>query len=41
MVGQYSFNPFGDALLPNIYLFTISADGFSYAKSAVPDGFVV
>lgn len=41
MVGQYSFNPFGDALLPNIYLFTISADGFTYAKSAVPDGFVV
>lgn len=41
MVGQYSFGPFGDAQFPNIYLFTISPDGFTYAKSAIADGFVV
>jgi branched-chain amino acid transport system substrate-binding protein len=41
MVGQYSFSPFGDAQLPNIYLFTLGADDFTYAKSAIPNGFVI
>jgi branched-chain amino acid transport system substrate-binding protein len=41
LVGQYSFGPFGDALFPNIYLFTVTAGGFTYAKSAIPNGFVV
>lgn len=41
LVGQYSFSPFGDAQLPNIYLFTLTADGFTYARAAIPNGFVV
>jgi branched-chain amino acid transport system substrate-binding protein len=41
LVGVYSFNPFGDALMPNVYLFTLTPDDFTYAKSAVPNGFVV
>jgi ABC-type branched-subunit amino acid transport system substrate-binding protein len=41
LVGQYSFNYAGDATLPNVYLFTMSEDGFKYSKPAFANGFVV
>ena len=41
LVGQYAFNLNGDATLPNIYFFRVTADGFKYVTSAVPNGFVV
>ncbi len=41
MVGNYSFNYAGDATFPNVYLFTITADGFSFYKPAFSDGFVI
>jgi len=41
IVGQYSFNSNGDPTLPNIYLFTMGPDGFTFAKSAFANGFVV
>jgi branched-chain amino acid transport system substrate-binding protein len=41
LVGQYSFSPFGDAQLPNIYLFSLGADGFTYDRSGYANGFVV
>ena len=40
MVGQYSFNYAGDATLPNVYLFTLTADGFSFYRPAFENGFV-
>ena len=39
MVGQYSFNSNGDATLPNIYLFRVTAGGFVYDRAAVNTGF--
>jgi branched-chain amino acid transport system substrate-binding protein len=41
MVGNYSFNYAGDATFPNVYLFTITADGFTFYKPAFSDGFVI
>jgi ABC-type branched-subunit amino acid transport system substrate-binding protein len=41
MVGNYSFNYAGDATFPNVYLFTLTADGFTFYKPAFSDGFVV
>ena len=41
LVGQYSFNFAGDATIPNIYLYSVNADGFHFEKPAVPTGFVV
>lgn len=41
LVGFYSFNYAGDASLPNIYLFTLGADTFTFSKPASPNGFVV
>jgi branched-chain amino acid transport system substrate-binding protein len=41
LVGQYAFGFSGDATLPNIYLFRVTADGFKFAQSAVPTGFAV
>jgi branched-chain amino acid transport system substrate-binding protein len=41
MVGNYSFNYAGDATFPNVYLFTITPDGFSFYKPAFSDGFVI
>lgn len=41
LVGQYSFGPFGDATLPNVYLFALGPDGFTFSRSAFQDGFVV
>jgi branched-chain amino acid transport system substrate-binding protein len=41
LVGIFSFNYAGDASLPNIYLFTLNADTFTFSKPASPNGFVV
>ncbi|HVA28594.1 MAG TPA: branched-chain amino acid ABC transporter substrate-binding protein [Candidatus Baltobacteraceae bacterium] len=41
LVGQYAFNLSGDATLPNIYIFRVTADGFKYDRAAVPNGFAV
>ncbi|HUN28841.1 MAG TPA: branched-chain amino acid ABC transporter substrate-binding protein [Alphaproteobacteria bacterium] len=40
MVGQYSFNYAGDATLPNVYLFTLTAGGFTFYRPAFENGFV-
>lgn len=41
LVGQYSFNVFGDPLIPNIYLYTVGSSGFKYARPAFRNGFVL
>ncbi|MHB8147336.1 MAG: branched-chain amino acid ABC transporter substrate-binding protein [Vulcanimicrobiaceae bacterium] len=41
IVGQYSFNFNGDAILANIYFYTIGKDGFTFDRAAIPTGFVV
>ena len=41
LVGLFSFNYAGDASLPNIYLFNLTADTFTFSKPASPNGFVV
>jgi len=41
IVGQYSFNFNGDAILANVYLYTIGKDGFTFDRAAIPSGFVV
>ncbi len=41
LVGQFSFNISGDPLIPNIYLYTITKDGFKYARPAIRSGFVL
>jgi len=41
LVGQFAFNISGDPLIPNIYLYTITKDGFKYARPAVRTGFVL
>lgn len=40
LVGEYSFNYAGDATLPNIYLFKLTADNFAFVKPAYASGFV-
>ncbi len=40
LVGQFAFNISGDPLIPNIYLYTVDADGFKFARPAVRTGFV-
>jgi branched-chain amino acid transport system substrate-binding protein len=40
LVGQFAFNISGDPLIPNIYLYTVSADGFKYDRPAVRNGFI-
>jgi ABC-type branched-subunit amino acid transport system substrate-binding protein len=40
LVGQFAFNISGDPLIPNIYLYTASSDGFKFARPAVRTGFV-
>jgi ABC-type branched-subunit amino acid transport system substrate-binding protein len=40
LVGQFAFNISGDPLIPNIYLYTVSNDGFKFARPAVRTGFV-
>ena len=41
MVGTYSFSPFGDALQPQLYYYTVKNGAFSYAHQAHPSGFMV
>ena len=41
IVGQYSFNFNGDAILANIYLYKVGKDGFAFDRAAIPSGFVV
>ena len=41
LTGQYAFNYSGDASLPNIYLYRLTMKGFTFAKPAITDGFVV
>jgi branched-chain amino acid transport system substrate-binding protein len=40
LVGQFAFNISGDPLIPNIYLYTVEADGFKFARPAIRTGFV-
>lgn len=40
LVGQFGFNISGDPLLPNIYLYTVGADSFKFARPAIRTGFV-
>lgn len=41
LVGQFAFNISGDPLIPNIYFYTITKDGFKYARPAIRTGFVL
>lgn len=41
MVGTYSFSPFGDALQPQLYYYTLKGGKFSYAHQAHPSGFML
>lgn len=41
LVGQFAFNISGDPLIPNIYLYTVTKDGFKYARPAIRTGFVL
>ncbi|MBV8345229.1 MAG: branched-chain amino acid ABC transporter substrate-binding protein [Candidatus Eremiobacteraeota bacterium] len=41
LVGQFAFNISGDPLIPNIFLYTITKDGFKYARPAVRTGFIL
>jgi branched-chain amino acid transport system substrate-binding protein len=41
MVGQYSFTPFGDAVTPQLYYYTVKGGAFTYAKQAHPSGFMI
>jgi len=40
LVGQFAFNISGDPLIPNIYLYKVTSDGFKFARPAVRTGFV-
>lgn len=40
LVGQFAFNISGDPLIPNIYLYRVTADGFKFARPAIRTGFV-
>jgi ABC-type branched-subunit amino acid transport system substrate-binding protein len=40
LVGQFAFNISGDPLIPNIYLYKVTADGFKFVRPAVRTGFV-
>jgi ABC-type branched-subunit amino acid transport system substrate-binding protein len=41
LVGQFAFNISGDPLIPNIYLYTVGADGFKYSRPAVRTGYIL
>lgn len=41
LVGQYSFNVYGDPLIPNIFIYTVGKAGFKYARPAIRNGFIV
>lgn len=40
LVGQFAFNIAGDPLIPNIYLYKVTPDGFKFVRPAVRTGFV-
>jgi branched-chain amino acid transport system substrate-binding protein len=40
LVGQFAFNISGDPLIPNIYLYSVTPDGFKFARPAIRTGFV-
>jgi branched-chain amino acid transport system substrate-binding protein len=40
LVGQFAFNISGDPLIPNIYLYAVTPDGFKFARPAIRTGFV-
>ncbi|HEY2474267.1 MAG TPA: ABC transporter substrate-binding protein [Candidatus Cybelea sp.] len=41
LIGQFAFDISGDPLIPNIYLYNVTKDGFKYSRSAVRTGFVL
>jgi branched-chain amino acid transport system substrate-binding protein len=41
LVGPYTFDPFGDPLIPNLYFFKVSGTSFDYVEPAVRNGFIV
>ena len=41
LVGPYSFDPFGDPVIPNLYFYKISATSFEYTEPAIRNGFIV
>lgn len=40
LVGQFAFKLSGDPLIPNIFLYAVGKDGFSYVRPAIRTGFV-
>jgi branched-chain amino acid transport system substrate-binding protein len=40
LVGQFAFNISGDPLIPNIYIYKVTPDGFKFARPAIRTGFV-
>lgn len=40
LVGQFAFNIAGDPLIPNIYLYKVTPDGFKFDRPAIRTGFV-
>lgn len=41
LLGPFSFDPFGDPLIPNLYFFKISGTSFEYTEPAIRNGFIV
>ena len=41
LLGPYTFDPFGDPLVPNLYFFKISGTAFQYVEPAIRNGFIV
>lgn len=41
LIGQFAFNISGDPLIPNIYLYTVTKDGFKFERPAIQTGFVI
>jgi ABC-type branched-subunit amino acid transport system substrate-binding protein len=41
LVGQFAFNISGDPLIPNIYLYNVTTDGFKYARPAIRTGYIL
>jgi len=41
LVGQFRFNINGDPQIPDIYLYTVSAGGFKFARPAILNGYVL
>jgi ABC-type branched-subunit amino acid transport system substrate-binding protein len=40
LVGQFAFNISGDPLIPNVYLYRVTPDGFKFVRPAIRTGFV-